>query len=470
MSGGTGGTVTPVSGNWYDSGSVVPIGASVNKDFVFNAWSGGGYAGTQNPVSIVMNAAITETASFTQIAATPFPIQNGAVFAFIANVNQSYVTAEGAGANPLIANRPGVGTWEQFQLLDQGNGYVSLRSMINGKYVCADNSGASPLIANRDGAGTWEQFQLVGQGNGNFSLIARANGKYVCADNNGANPLVANRSSAGFWETFHIASPAYGLSVIPSNVTVLLQSSANGQYVSANSPDGSAPLVANRGQGGSWEQFRLDTLDAANGVVAIRALVSGKYVTAESGGTGALIANRNTPGTWEQFQLLNVGGGNVALRALVNGLYVSAGNGGDQLVANRYFAGSTEQFALNISLRSQANGQFVVAENAETPLIANRASIGAWEQFQMVNTGNGYFAMKAKSNGRYVCAEDGGNASLIANRTAIGGWEQFQWIVGGNGAVALKAFANGMFVCAENGGGSPLIANRTSAGTWEQFR
>jgi fibronectin type III domain protein/List-Bact-rpt repeat protein len=472
MNSGAGGTVTPAS-NWFDSGSTVQIDASVNKDFVFNAWAGagsGGYTGTQNPVNIVMNAPITETASFTQVTGTtPFAIQNGAVMGFVANVNQSYVTAEGAGAKPLIANRPSLGAWEQFQVVDQGNGYVALRSMINGKYVCADNVGTSPLIANRDGAGTWEQFQLVGQGNVNFSLIARVNGRYVCADNNGGNSLIANRSSAGLWETFHLSSPTYATSLIPNNVTVLFQAAYSGQYVSADGA-GSAPLVANRPQSGLWEQFRLETIDAANGIVALRAVVNGMYVTAESAGTSALIANRNTPGLWEQFQLLNVGGGNVALRSSVNGLYVSAGNGGDQLIANRYFAGATEQFSLLVSFRAVVNDAFVSAgDGGATPLIANQGSIGLSEQFQFVNSSPGYFSLKAKINGMYVCADNNGNDPLIANRPTAGLWEQFQWIVGGGGNVVLKAAVNGMYVCAERGGQSALIANRSSAGTWEQF-
>jgi hypothetical protein len=468
MNGGAGGTVTPVTGNWYDSGSVVPIGASVNKDFVFNAWSGAGYSGTQNPANVAMNAPISETGTFTQIAATPFPIQNGAVFGIIANVNQSYVTAEAAGASPLIANRPGVGAWEQFQVVDQGNGYVALRSMINGKYVCADNAGSSPLIANRDSAGTWEQFQLVGQGNGNFSLIARANGRYVCADNNGTSALIANRPSAGLWETFHLSSQTFPVSIIPNNVTVLLQAVSNGRYVTAESA-GSAPLAANRTQAGLWEQLRLQTIDASNGIVALRSTVNGMFVTAENAGTSALIANRNTPGLWEQFQLVNVGAGNVALRASANGLYVSAGNGGDQLIANRYFVGATEQFSLLVTLRALANEAFVSAPNNTTPLIANQGSIGLSEQFQFVNSSPGYFSLKARSNGMYVCADNAGNNPLIANRSGAGLWEQFQWIAGGNGNAALKAAVNGMFVCAENAGQNPLIANRPSASTWEQF-
>ena len=33
--------------------------------------------------------------------------------------------------------------------------------MANSMFVTADNAGASPLIANRTAIGTWEQFTLV---------------------------------------------------------------------------------------------------------------------------------------------------------------------------------------------------------------------------------------------------------------------------------------------------------------------
>lgn len=256
-------------------------------------------------------------------------------------------------------------------------------------------------------------------------------------------------------------------SVIPTNVISSFQAASTGKYVCAENA-GAAPLVANRPQEFSWEQFQV--LDVGSGNVALRSLVNGKFVCAENAGASPLIANRIAIGTWEQFQLLNVGGGNVALRAVINGMYVSAGNAGDQLIANRSCVGGTEQFILNVSLRSFANTRFVCAENAgASALIANRNAIGTWEQFQLWNTSPGYFALKAKANGLYVCAENAGNSPLIANRGAIGTWEQFQWIPDNCGRISIKALINGRFVCAENAGASPLIANRTWSLAWEQF-
>jgi hypothetical protein len=120
--------------------------------------------------------------------------------------NNDYVTAENAGADPLIANRTAVGPWEQFDVVDAGNGNIALRARINGKYVTAENAGANPLIANRTSIGAWETFKLATNSNGTVSLLAQINGKYVTADNAGAAPLIANRTSIGQWEQFDQAT------------------------------------------------------------------------------------------------------------------------------------------------------------------------------------------------------------------------------------------------------------------------
>jgi hypothetical protein len=118
--------------------------------------------------------------------------------------NTMYVTADNAGASPLIANRTAIGTWEQFDLLNVSSGTIALRAHANTMYVTADNAGASPLIANRTAIGTWETFQLIHNSNGTVSLLALANTMYVTADNAGASPLIANRTAIGTWEQFDL--------------------------------------------------------------------------------------------------------------------------------------------------------------------------------------------------------------------------------------------------------------------------
>jgi len=83
------------------------------------------------------------------------------VISLRAHANGRYVTAENAGASPLIANRTAIGNWEQFDRLDAGNGNIALRAHANNRIVAAENAGSSPLIANRTAIGAWEEFDLI---------------------------------------------------------------------------------------------------------------------------------------------------------------------------------------------------------------------------------------------------------------------------------------------------------------------
>ncbi|MFI0941617.1 xylosidase [Streptomyces sp. NPDC021020] len=123
-----------------------------------------------------------------------------------------------------------------------------------------------------------------------------------------------------------------------------------------------------------------------------------------------------------------------------------------------------------VSLRARANGNYVTAENGgASPLIANRTSIGPWEQFDLLDQGGGNVALRAHANSQIVCADNAGASPLIANRTSAGLWETFQLVHNSNGTVSLKAQVNGLYVTAENGGAAALVANRTAIGGWEQF-
>jgi hypothetical protein len=121
-----------------------------------------------------------------------------------ARANNMIVTAENAGANPLIANRTAIGTWEQFDLIDRGGGNIALRARANNMFVTAENAGAAPLIANRTAIGPWETFQLINNSNGTVSFRAQANNMIVTAENAGAAPLIANRTAIGPWEQFDL--------------------------------------------------------------------------------------------------------------------------------------------------------------------------------------------------------------------------------------------------------------------------
>ena len=139
--------------------------------------------------------------------ATPSPTPsapNPPTVSLRAHANGRYVTAENAGAAPLIANRTAIGGWEQFDELDLGGGNVALRAHANNMIVTADNAGAAPLIANRAAVGPWETFALVRNGDGSVSLRAQVNGRYVTAEAAGAQALIANRTAIGPWEEFDL--------------------------------------------------------------------------------------------------------------------------------------------------------------------------------------------------------------------------------------------------------------------------
>jgi hypothetical protein len=124
-------------------------------------------------------------------------------------------------------------------------------------------------------------------------------------------------------------------------------------------------------------------------VVALRARANNRYVCAENAGAAALIANRDAVGLWERFDRFDLGGGVVALRAQVNGRYVTAGSA--PLIATATTVGTAQRFTQvtnpggTVSLRAAVNAQYVCAENSGAQaLIANRAAIGLWEQFDLI--------------------------------------------------------------------------------------
>jgi GH25 family lysozyme M1 (1,4-beta-N-acetylmuramidase) len=245
----------------------------------------------------------------------------GMSFGLKAHANNTYVTAENAGAKPLIANRAAIGLWEEFDLVDAGSGYVALRSRSNGRYVTAEAGGVQPLIANRTAIGTWEKFQLITNDDGSISLQANANGSYVTAEAGGASALIANRTAIGPWEKFdRYQAPQ----------VVSLGSVSLGTYVTAENA-GARPLIANRTSVGLWEQF--DEVDAGAGTVAFKAHANGRYVSAEAGGVQPLIANRTAIGGWEEFSIVANNDGSVSLLAEANGEYVTAVSG-TALIAN----------------------------------------------------------------------------------------------------------------------------------------
>ncbi|AME26987.1 hypothetical protein [Burkholderia sp. PAMC 26561] len=130
----------------------------------------------------------------------------GTTVSFQAMANGNDVTADNAGASPLIANRTTVGPWELYMVVDAGNTNIALKSLSNNLYVTTGSNGSSPLSASTASIGLRETFTEVPEADGNIALRETASGAYVTAESAGTAPLVANRTSVGPWETFIVTA------------------------------------------------------------------------------------------------------------------------------------------------------------------------------------------------------------------------------------------------------------------------
>src|SRR3569833_269874 len=123
-----------------------------------------------------------------------------------AMANNNFVTATAAGTSVLTATAAAAATWEQYQIINNANGTISLQARISGNFVSADIGLGAPntdrLISNRLVASTWEQFTIVPQSNGTVALQSVANNLFVSADLNLGGALIANSTAAQAWEQF----------------------------------------------------------------------------------------------------------------------------------------------------------------------------------------------------------------------------------------------------------------------------
>jgi hypothetical protein len=97
-----GGTVSPTSGNFYTSGTVVPLTATPNSGFTFSNWTGAVANSTSASTTITMNAPESVTANFAaqaQISITPTSINFGTVYLF--NIKEQNVTVKNTGTSNI---------------------------------------------------------------------------------------------------------------------------------------------------------------------------------------------------------------------------------------------------------------------------------------------------------------------------------------------------------------------------------
>ncbi|GGA90580.1 glycoside hydrolase family 30 beta sandwich domain-containing protein [Puia dinghuensis] len=108
-----------------------------------------------------------------------------------------YVSSED-GTKPMTSTRTVAQAWEQFTVVDAGNGKIALQSI--GHYVSSEN-GVNPITCNRTSYSTWEEFNWITNADGTISLQGN-NGDYISCDN-GAS-MTCDRTSIGGWEAFKV--------------------------------------------------------------------------------------------------------------------------------------------------------------------------------------------------------------------------------------------------------------------------
>lgn len=74
--------------------------------------------------------------------------------------NQQYVSADLNRGGILVADRNEVDDWENFELIDRGNGKIALKAA-NGQYLSAENGGGGEVVANRNEINDWSTFSIT---------------------------------------------------------------------------------------------------------------------------------------------------------------------------------------------------------------------------------------------------------------------------------------------------------------------
>ena len=140
---------------------------------------------------------------------------------------------------------------EKVEKADFNNSNAYITAIANGQVVCAENGGSETIVANRSSCGgAWETFQIVNNNDGTVSLKSIANGKYVCAVIDENNQLLPRSESVGTWEKFIIEKISDG--------EYALYSLANGKYVQANLNDGGKLFATSETVAGAWEVFDIN--------------------------------------------------------------------------------------------------------------------------------------------------------------------------------------------------------------------
>ena len=191
--------------NWYVDNTLYCTGNIAN-----NINNTGAF---QNPFYIIMNLAIGGDLPGNTIGTLPATMLVDYVHVYkgvttsgppigqtitLKGFNNDYVSGED-GTTAMTCTRTTASTWEQFTVVDAGNGKVALESM--GKYVSSEN-GTQPITCNRTSYGAWEEFTWGTNADGTITLQGN-NGDYISSED-GTQAMTCNRTSASGWESFKV--------------------------------------------------------------------------------------------------------------------------------------------------------------------------------------------------------------------------------------------------------------------------
>ncbi len=351
--------------------------------------------------------------------------------------NKRVVCAENNGASTLAASRDDCnGKWETFELINNDDGSISLRSRTNSNFVMADVHGGGNLIPVAINIGEWERFFLEKQADGTYALLANANNKYVQANLNAKEKLYAVAEAVyGEWEAFAITPVGQDDGLEPVGVTV---------YSNANYSGNQASLGL-----GEYNMWDLAAAGISNDTISSLRVPKGYRVTLYNnidfrGRIAVFFEDTSDVGSFDNMttslrverdngQVLSEG--NYYLRSRRNFKLVCAEIGGsNQLIANRDAVRNGETFVLTnnsdgtIAFLAKSNNKYVYADlNTDNRLIPNGSGIGGWERLYIERVTAGEFAFKSKANNKYVQAniDKGGRVGAYADKIG-GAWEVFE--------------------------------------------
>lgn len=218
--------------------------------------------------------------------------------------------------------------------------------------------------------------------------------------------------------------------------------------------------------------------------VTIQSKQSGRTLDAQEGGwwNGANVCQWDHTGINQEWYLTKLDNGNYLISSAASGLALdvaeySTENGGN-IGLWEFGGGANQQWQIehvesggkSVALMAKTNSRFVCAENfGWDPVKARSETINQWETFSLIYNTDGTVSFQSHANQRYLQTPDWGWGEMVAIGENIGDWEKFYLLYNYDGSVSLQAVSNGKFVQAADWGWGPLGAWGHSVGDWEKF-